>query len=271
MNYWAGKSRLGPKIADAILNHLVYLRESRRLGDVQGYAELFLGMGGVMQHMVEPLMKLFPGIQFFGADMNERVMEFWKQLQAGWRPPTHVPWELYRKLKETAPHSCTALHTFVGYSCGFHGCYFRGNAPPERVETRIKRNLKSVERAYNSMIHEVPLVLATGDFFDLVPQMPTHTIYYLDPPYVSTMNDTNAVRAAVGKAKGKGQNAGFDSDRFWEYATWLAEQPGNVVYVSETEAPADWVPIWEHTWTHYHAGKAYSRVERVFVHATIEE
>ena len=246
--YWAGKQRIGKDLSKVMLQYIDLFAQCGIT--FRGYWECFVGMGGVMRHMIGPLASQFPNMQFCGTDNNVAVTNFWSAIRSGWEPPSHITPEQYQYLKDTR-EAKSALHAFVGYSCGFHSEYFKGCPPPERIALYLYRNHKNV-RAIQPMMSLANY--ANRDFFAIAPYLPHGFIYYLDPPYkMSGKYD-----------RGFMYQAGFDTDKFWRTATALAQH--SLVFVSETEAPDDWVVVWEKTWNAVANEHNYQRVERLFMH-----
>lgn len=76
-------------------------------------------------------------------------------------------------------------------------------------------------------------------------------VIYCDPPYANTKQFANAKN--------------FDYERFWN---WVRERSqDNYVFVSELNAPSDFIPIWEHSVSRSIKAKDKSRAtEKLFVY-----
>lgn len=248
-NYWGGKKRLSYQFLPALLDHIQ--SQERKTGKKQLYLEPFLGMGSVLRTLVENSNHHIK--TFIGCDEDPRIITFWEEIKKGWTPPRQITHKQYKALKESKDEG-SVLHSFIGHSCGFHGIYFRGNAPAQRVEQMVKRNYKTVNKVIDILeprwddIHFLNV-----DFFDMDP--PENAIIYLDPPYKGSTD------ASAG--------AGFNTDKFWKQAElWSNPKYGNIVIVSEAQAPsgqgqkgAKWRPIWEKPHLHGHNGTQYTRTE----------
>ena len=87
-----------------------------------------------------------------------------------------------------------------------------------------------IAESIRSIIRQIPnlqgVEFRSGDYKDL--QIPEESIIYCDPPYMGT----------AGYAKG------LNHDEFWQ---WCRERvyDGHKVYVSEYQAPDDFIKIWE--------------------------
>lgn len=287
-SYWAGKKRVGRELSACMLNWIEAFRQAG-FEPFQGYCEPFLGMGGVLQYMLEPLAwyatETGQSTTFavLCSDQNVAVANFWVALAQGWQPPEAIPYEEYERLKRSK-HEQSAMHAYVGYGTGFHSQYFKGIAPPVRMAERLRANHASV-CALRALLHKIYAqggglnpCFGCADFFALEHQEPHHFIYYLDPPYGISQQDNNRWVQPQRQKKRRGQDHDhdypcphlishptFDSQRFWAMATAWSRH--SLVFVSETQAPPDWVCIWQRSWKHgFNQSARYSRTERLFIH-----
>lgn len=253
--YWGGKKKLAPEIAAVVesLAEKVFPRGEQPAF----YWEPMCGMYSVGFELIKR-DKIHPPA-FLASDRNKALINFFQALQNKSfhipDPETSVTYPNYLQLKATK-QLFTPLHVFVGHACGFHGGYFFGRLDETTFQTMYRRGFSAMQKILPS--------LATVCFFEkdfmTVPVLPEKKgILYCDPPYkCSKMH--NGVSSVLFPQ--------FDRNRFWQLATKWALL-GNLVLVSETEAPVDWVPIW-----HKHLGQAIAghsrkgRDEKLFIHAT---
>ena len=208
--YMGGKGRQGKVIA-AVLSRLDC--ESRAKSIKSTDSEPVARECGVMKHIRAPMR--------IGSDIHEDVIEMWKAVQTGWKPPRHISKEKFNKLKYSK--TVSPEKAFAGYALSFKGVYFHSyfdrdyDAEREKV-IACKRDIQDV-------------CFFTGSYDEFqVPKQPAIFIY-CDPPYDD------------GTHKDIGKGASFDSRRFWN---WVREQSRyHTVVVSEKKAPKDFVSIWQ--------------------------
>ena len=100
---------------------------------------------------------------------------------------------------------------------------FRGLVSGEKYPEQISRELHDdVKECFRSGSDKYD----PGDYKNL--QIPDESIIYCDPPYMATA----------------GYSGGVSHDEFWQ---WCRERvyDGHKVYVSEYQAPDDFITIWE--------------------------
>lgn len=167
-------------------------------------------------------------------DINKFVIAFLKEMQ---KPDFELPfiseelWLDMKSNKSTGKYPDWVLG-FAGYSLSFGGKWFnsyrREVAGDKSRENEIDQNRK----AYKNIMKQREL-LSGIDFYNLDYQdvvIPDNSIIYCDPPYADTGKYT-----AIGS---------FDHTRFWEWCNRMVDA-GHDVYVSEYNAPDNWVCVWE--------------------------
>lgn len=204
--YLGGKSKHAKAIAEQIL-----------ATGKRAYLEPFLGSAAVAARVV-PHMETATL-----ADASEDLMLMWEALATGWEPPTEVSRDLYASLRDAEP---SALRGFVGFHCSFGGKWYGGLASGggRNYAAEAARSLKKT----SAPIRRATLVRA--DYRTLSASVTPGTVVYADPPYAGT--------TAYGAV------APFDAGAFWQTMGEWAER-GASVLVSEYEAPAPWLPVWE--------------------------
>lgn len=208
MQYFGGKARTCKEIA-GILN--------KARGEGQGFLSPFVGGGWVEQYIEgEKIL----------SDRHTYLIEMYKGLQRGWRPPTEVSEEEYTRIK-TNKDEDARLTGFVGFGCSYSGKWFGGYA-------RNSGGRNYTQNAYNSIDKKLREGLLEGSELmccDYTEHKPEGKIIYCDPPYAGT---TQYVEKEVGT---------FDSEVFWE--TMREWSRNNEVYISEYTAPGDFGVVWE--------------------------
>jgi DNA adenine methylase len=216
MRYLGGKSRVAKHICEVMLQE----SPGRTL-----YVEPFLGSANIAAIMVP----------HFGestlSDACEDLVLLWQAALGGWVPPVAITEERYAVLRNGQP---SAERAFAGFGCSFGGKWFGGYArSPHRTEDIVGASSRSVARKATLMRGGNPTVIH-GGYAEVLASidLPEGTVIYCDPPYAGTTG-----YAAVGA---------FDSVAFWRRMAAVAET-GADVYVSESEAPAGWLTVWEAT------------------------
>lgn len=234
-DYFMGKKKWGKPIAAQML--AIITRATENGQRFRGYVEPFFGMGHVAYHL---LPQLQPDLPVVASDVNSALIRFWQAMQSGaLRPPPDVSRERVLALRETRDRE-TPLHILVGYGCSFMGRYFDGVRPE-----RYARNRESLLRVAGVLGDRTPPVrFLAADFFRL--PVPRAAIVYMDPPYLNASQST---------LRRFGHCDDFDTNAFWRRATqWADPATGNLVFVSERNAPAGWVVVWEQVYNIQHSG-----------------
>ena len=224
--YQGGKLRHGQRIADVITRIT-----NERLPNHDGIVVPFAGM----LHVARRLPFRCP-MQV--SDISSDIVAFWSELQAGWEPPSEISSDEYHQLRKQPP---SALKTFACFACSYNGKEW-GGYRPRKLEGCRNRVLQAREQ------FQLAEVLSAFVFPDW--PIPTNKVVYLDPPYRNNR---------IG-----GRFAKFDTEAFWKRAReWV--DAGNLVFVSEWEAPDDWECVWETTMSCGHSNRSKQFPDRVYV------
>ena len=219
MKYLGGKQRLGKHIAKVIL-------EYKEKYDVDNYIEPFCGALGVLVN-ISPHFK-----NVYASDYHCDLIAMWEGLKTGeFIPPKVITETKYNSIKKM--DSPNALKAFVGFGLSFGGRFF-GAYAPKYTNGKKEDYLKE---AKNSLNRKRPLILNV-DFkcLDYKKLKPKNSIIYCDPPYaynkypIKYRRDTKYYDV-------------FDNDEFWKIMRKWSKN--NLVIISETRAPNDFIKIWE--------------------------
>jgi site-specific DNA-adenine methylase len=174
-------------------------------------------------------------------------------VQSQRRFPDRLSEKQLQLLKDTRDKA-SALHIFVGHSCGYHGQYFSGALKQPQADAMLQSANRSIDklRPIMSVVH-----VQHADVFQTDAPARGGGIIYCDPPYAERVAKGNTVWNNF-------QNQVFDVDAFWRQATLWSRN--NLVFVSETTAPPDWEVVWSRDWTNQQGPYAYKRKEFLFVH-----
>lgn len=237
MKYMGSKSRIAKYILPIIL-------KDRK--PAQCYVEPFCG-GCNMIDKVDGFR--------IANDNNPYLIAMWKSLINGWIPPVRIERNLYNEVRE-----CYNRHTdafaldyigWVGFMGSFNGRFFDGGysghsvggkcGQRDYISEQIRNTLSQVEN-----LKEVDFVWS--DYKKLY--IPDKSIIYCDPPYKGV----------------KKYSYSINHDEFWEWCRKKV-QDGNQVFVSEYNAPDDFMCIWERPLkTSINQTVTKHAVERLFVH-----
>ena len=161
-----------------------------------------------------------------GADFNEYIAEMWKCLEDGWIPRNNYTKLEYVNTKENKD-MFKYLTGYIGIACSYSGKWFGGFAG--KVET--KKGIRDYQNeAFENLKKQLPNIKGIdfrhSSYWDL--EIPTNSIIYCDPPYENTTSYKDS----------------FNHAEFWEWCRYMSKQ-GHTVFVSEYNAPDDFVCLWE--------------------------
>ena len=208
MKYLGSKNRIANEILPIILKDRI---------DVQYYVEPFVGGGNSIDKV--------DGNRI-GSDSNKYIIALHKAIQNGWTPPKNVTKDEYIQLKDNRNDYSDELVGYFATQLVFGSVWFGSY----RRDNTGKRNY-DIE-AYNNVMNQAPNLSTVEfkccDYIDL--EIPPNSIIYCDPPYKGS-------RPYIGENKIK------HSD-FWDWCR-LKYDEGHSVFISEYNAPDDFVCIWQ--------------------------
>lgn len=208
MKYMGSKARIAKHILPIIL-------KDRKEG--QWYVEPFVG-GANMIDKVDG--------NRIGADSNRYVIELLRYLSLG-NTPQEISKDKYQSIRKFNDDYPDWLVGYAGICCSYSGKWFGGFAGETDtlggIRNYQKEALVNIEKQ-SKKIQGVTFI--SCNYFEL--QIPKQSIIYCDPPYANT-------------TKYKGD---FEHDKFWQ---WCREKcaEGHQVFVSEYNAPDDFVCVWQ--------------------------
>lgn len=154
-------------------------------------------------------------------DSNYYLIQLFKAIQKGWTPPSVVTEEEYRDARINKEKLPSELVGFIGFCCSYSGKFFGGYARGEGrnyADESARNLLKQAEKIKGIEIYN-------NSYLDLA--IPKESIIYCDPPYQGT-------------TKYKDQ---IDYSIFWDWVRKKTDE-GHSVFVSEYNAPDDFVCLW---------------------------
>ena len=165
-------------------------------------------------------------------DSNEYLMAMFEGLVSGKKYPEQIDPELYNDVKSCFRAGSDKydpdIMGWVGFMASYRGTFFRGYSGS--IVTAKGETRDYISEAVRGIAKQIPKLhgveFRSGDYRDL--QIPDESIIYCDPPYMDTAEYT----------------CSLNHDEFWQ---WCRERvyDGHKVYISEYQAPYDFVKIWE--------------------------
>lgn len=248
MQYQGGKSRIAKHISEAITNEVSRWQVKNSNLDCASNREresnttlvsLFCGTCSVESKLTNFKQRILN-------DNHKYLIEMLRGVQNGYELPETISETDYRYIrghKDDDP----ILTGFVGFGCSFGGKWFGGYA---RNKTQTNYALQSKKSLLKDMSNLTDAKFICKDYRDV--ELPEGCIIYADPPYNNT--------TGYGKEK-------FDSKQFWEYARNVSQE--HLMFISEQEAPDDFVAIWEKPFTRTldrNKDNQFKVTEKLFVH-----
>ena len=168
-------------------------------------------------------------------DNNKYLIAMWNGIEKGVIYPTEISKELYSLARDVFNGNETRmtddLAGWIGFMASANGRFFEGgysgksNTKIGTVRDYIAESIRNIEKQIPKM---VGVDFVSGDYREL--EMPKNSIIYCDIPYEGT--------------KQYSTSKGFNHVEFWDWVREKSKQ-GNKVYVSEYNAPTDFVCVWE--------------------------
>lgn len=213
MGYVGGKHRIRKELA-AIIGH-----ECRALG-VREVWEPFCG--GL--HVTAALGRR--GIKVRASDLSKPLIDLYRAVRLGWRPPATLTRAQWTTLKEA--HAAGRSHPLIGFAgfCASFNSVFFASYAPERAAGEFRSMMLRVRASHFVELWRAP-------YFATTP--PPGSVVYCDPPYANT--DRSAYRSLPSDERA------FDSPAFWDWCR-ARHAEGTTVVVSEYSAPDDVPRIW---------------------------
>jgi site-specific DNA-adenine methylase len=230
--YQGGKKRLGEKISQSIRQ----IEEQITSGKTLPYFEPFVGMGGVLRHFSKDGTR-----EVYACDINTDLIMMWKAIQNDWKPPLECSKEKYEELKLS--NISSPERGYLGVVASWSGIFFSSY--------RLDYNPQNPQRdflgeGYRGIMNIKPDIMTVNfldsrNYYDFEPR---GMLIYCDPPY---LNNKFRVKYFTG----------FNHDKFWQVMrNW---SKNNIVVISESTAPDDFIEIWsaDSTFTNIYKTKKY--------------
>lgn len=237
IKYMGSKRRLAKHLLPIIL-------EGRKEG--QWYVEPFVGGANMIENVDGNRL---------GADVNKYLVACLKLIRDNPNSlPDLITEDEYNAAKDSDSIS-DGLRGYIGFAMSFGGKFFGGYRRDKAGTTGDIENMKTQSRRSKSAAIKQSELLKgvwfrNKSYLDLV--LPPDSIVYCDPPYANTTK----------------YKSDFDHDVFWQ---WVRDKTsaGHAVFVSEYNAPDDFVAIWEMELSNTlskDADAARKATEKLFIH-----
>lgn len=153
----------------------------------------------------------------------------WKELQKGWEPPKEITRNYYNEYRSKYNNRCEEdmhLIGYIGFAGSFGGRFYDGGY----ATNKGKQNYHL--QSYNNIMRQLPNILGIdfrcSTYENL--EIPPNSIIYCDPPYEGTKKYSNS--------------GAFDHTSFWQWCRVIKDK-GHTIYISEYNAPKDFITVWE--------------------------
>jgi DNA adenine methylase len=217
MKYMGSKAR----VAKQILPILLRGREDKP------FVDLFVGGCNIADKVDGEVI---------ACDNNKYLIALYKGLQSGLVGTTDIPKELYDEARRQYNNDLSFGFSdfeigWIGYMASANGRFYEGGysgISKTKIGTErnyIKESISGILKQRENIRH---ISFHCCNYTEL--NIPIAATVYADPPYQGT--------------KQYATSKGFDYIRFWEYMRVLAHS-GRKVFISEYDAPNDFLCIWE--------------------------
>ena len=215
MKYMGSKAKITKYIVPIIQSHIA-------VSGSNTYIEPFAGGCNVIDKVKAK--------DRIAADKNEYLIALFRHLQAGGELPEAVSKEEYSKVRANITEFPAWYVGAVGFLASYNGRFFDGGyAGIGNEKGRIR---DYYQESKNNILNQLQQGGISGidfmpcDYRDFKPQ---GCVIYCDPPYEGTKEYGNAKK--------------FDYPEFWQVMREWSQD--NVVFISELQAPDDFIAVWE--------------------------
>jgi DNA adenine methylase len=241
MKYMGSKARIAKHILPIILKD----RKPSQL-----YIEPFVGGANLIDKV---------GGRRLGADNNKDLINLLNGLSQGWKPKQSYEKADYIAAK-AGLNPCEIETGYISINCSYSGKYWGRFAGKSNTAQGVR---DYTNEAYKNVIKQTPnlqgVEFICSDYLGLGERIELDSIIYCDPPYKGTYSDVEG----YGKLN-------FDHEVFWQWCRDMRAK-GNIVFVSEYNAPDDFVCVWQQEVksslsANGKAGGSKKSIEKLFVH-----
>ena len=192
-----------------------------------------------------------------GSDINKYLIALFEALQIGVDFPTYITKEEYNKVRDNKDKYPDWYVGYVAYVCSFRGIYWGSHADNNNKRKNGRVEHRQAEQIRNFLSQKESL---KDVFFKCSPydelDIPNGSIVYCDPPYAGTSDYK--------------QGCVFDSNKFFDWCRIITNK-GNDVFISEYNAPNDFIEIWNMGINMNLNSYGRKPIEKLFVHESIAD
>jgi len=234
MKYMGGKNRIAKQIIPIIL-------QDRK--PEQWYIELFAGGCNVIDKVKGNRI---------ASDKNKYLIAMWSELTKGEIFINKIPKDLYDKARTEFNNNTTNIFTlaeigWIGFMASYNGRFFDGGYNGNyKKRDYTKESIDNIKKQINAM---KGVKFFSGDYFDI--PLPPNSKIYLDIPYKGT--------------KQYATSKDFNHNKLWQWCREM-DTAGHEVFISEYNAPDDFISIWSGNIKSYmKAGRSETVTEHLFI------
>jgi DNA adenine methylase len=164
-------------------------------------------------------------------DIHYYLIEMWKELVAGWIPEK-ITKDDFVAVKADPSKYPAYFVGWVGFNCSFAGQWLMGFVDDYPEYRRNKNGVlpnyqtESMNSAARQVEKMKGVIFQNKHYYEL--ELPPNSIIYCDPPYEGTTKYAHSI----------------DHSFYWNWVRDISKQ-GHTVFVSEYNAPTDFVCLWE--------------------------
>ena len=186
-------------------------------------------------------------------DINPYLIAYFHALKTDWEPQRFYSEQQYKDMQQDLknntgkypPHELA----YVGFMISFNARFFQGYA---RAKTHNRNYSHQAyghflkDKEYFSNTHNITILNTS---YNNIP-LPINAVVYCDPPYHN--------------AKQYHKTPTFDHNQFYQ---WIYQHlHTNLFFISEQQAPDDFIPIWNAKRTSWGHNFHDTKIEKLFVH-----
>ncbi len=198
-----------------------------------------------------------------GYDYNQNLIACLDALANGWTPPENITRDFYNKCRNAEKNGeVSPIIGYVGVNGSYGGRWFDGGYAGV-VITKEGKERNYPKEAYSNVMKQISglkgVTFLSADYQEISDiWLPENSLIYCDPPYAGTKEY---------KAANK---SGFDTKDFWQWCRDMV-RIGHKVFISEYQAPDDFICIWEKGFTSSMRANGVIKgdkksVEKLFIH-----
>lgn len=231
MKYMGSKARHSKELLNIILRDRI---------DGQWYVEPFVGGSNVIDKVSGNRL---------ASDNNKYLIELYHRLKNGYIPLEFISREDFYDIKLNKDKYPMEVVALCGILASYNGNWFRAYGGYSATKAGKDRNY--YREGVNNLMKQLPKLMGIDYFcceYDEL-SIPPSSIIYCDPPYQGTDKTY--------------QEKQFDYEKFWDWCRLMSSN-GHSVFISEYDAPSDFVAIWSKEAVKTHPNQRKLSTEKLF-------